>query len=821
MRFSIVCAVHDVARYLPEFIDSVENQDHDLSTVEVVVVDDGSTDGSPALLRAWAERRPELVRLITQPYAGPAAARNAGLAAATGDWVTFPEPEDALGRKYLRSVDRYLTRNPGVDLVATERVVWSEATGERTRTHPLRVFFRGSPLIALGDSPLYFHDSAAAAFFPTDRLRAAGLEFAEGLAPHFDGGHLVGRYLLTLADPKVGFLRQASYYTRKQADLDDPARYTTVFERGYASLVATAREQRGAIPAWLGSLLAHELVTHLGAAENPSVRLAPAPADVEALHRGIGDLLAHPEIRESLLQVRYPVSRTVRLALLHGYGSDPWVDDHVLADRHEERTGLVRARYYFVGDPPAERVLVGGAAVAPAYQKVRDVRFLGKVLLRERLLWTTADPDLAIETGGSLTHLCSVRPPFDHVVVGPRWLAEHLQPKQAAPLPGIRSSRREARDFAGAWVFLDKIHEGNDNAEHLFRYVRREHPGINAYFVVARDSATWTRLRREGHGRRLVAHGSSRWRSLMAHCTEVISSHCELAVFAPPEILALITPTWRFTFLPHGVTKDDLSHWFGRRPIDLLVTTTAAEHASIAGDGSGYPFTEKEVHLTGLPRLDALRAAASARGPADRDVLLVAPTWRNWLVGPLPPGEQRQVMTADASDSDYVRSWRALLADPALAETARAHDAQVTFLPHPNVEPLLSSLGLPDHVRVVGYAEVDVQELFARTRLLLTDYSSVAFDAASIEVPVVYFQFDGDRVRQGAHSTTPGYFDYVRDGFGPVATDHAEVLDRIGETLAAGPVPTEPYRGRSTAAFGHLDGGCCERAVQLLLDGSR
>ena len=100
--------MYGVARYLPDFIASIENQTFPLDRVQVVMVDDGSVDGSAAILRAWADRRPGLVTVLTQENEGQAAARNTGLGHATGEWVSFPDPDDVLSDRYLEHVDTFL-----------------------------------------------------------------------------------------------------------------------------------------------------------------------------------------------------------------------------------------------------------------------------------------------------------------------------------------------------------------------------------------------------------------------------------------------------------------------------------------------------------------------------------------------------------------------------------------------------------------------------------------------------------------------------------------------------------------------------------------
>ncbi|QBR90970.1 glycosyltransferase family 2 protein [Nocardioides euryhalodurans] len=94
MSLSVVVPVHNVAPYLAEALDSVLAQDDHLA--EVIAVDDGSTDESPAILASYAERRPDLLRVITTDNAGSGAARNLAAGQAEGDYLTFVDPDDVV-----------------------------------------------------------------------------------------------------------------------------------------------------------------------------------------------------------------------------------------------------------------------------------------------------------------------------------------------------------------------------------------------------------------------------------------------------------------------------------------------------------------------------------------------------------------------------------------------------------------------------------------------------------------------------------------------------------------------------------------------------
>jgi CDP-glycerol glycerophosphotransferase (TagB/SpsB family) len=265
------------------------------------------------------------------------------------------------------------------------------------------------------------------------------------------------------------------------------------------------------------------------------------------------------------------------------------------------------------------------------------------------------------------------------------------------------------------------------------------------------------------------------------------------------------------------VIKDDLSSWLGRKQIDLFVTSTSQEHASIAGDHTTYPFTTKETVLTGLPRFDKLLEAKRDTPPEQQDLVLMVPTWRRWLLPPLQEGTQRRDgVDPGFFESDFLRQWLGLLRSPELARVCEEQGLTIGFLPHPNLQPVLPSIDLPDHVRAFSF-DSNVRKLFARSAVLVTDYSSVAFNAAYLERPVVYYQFDADRVLGGDHVGRGGYFSYPRDGFGPVTGNLEDAIREIVGTIRAGRSPSPAYLQRIDDAFPERDGKCCARVTKAIM----
>ena len=106
MRFSIIIPVYNVEPYLRECLDSVLAQT--FTDWEAVCVDDGSTDGSAAILAEYAARDSRF-RIVTQPNGGLSAARNTGLDHARGDYILFLDSDDWLEPSALESLNAQLS----------------------------------------------------------------------------------------------------------------------------------------------------------------------------------------------------------------------------------------------------------------------------------------------------------------------------------------------------------------------------------------------------------------------------------------------------------------------------------------------------------------------------------------------------------------------------------------------------------------------------------------------------------------------------------------------------------------------------------------
>lgn len=105
-RISVVVPVYKVEKYLDRCVNSIVNQTY--RNLEIILVDDGSPDRCPGMCDAWAQRD-NRIRVIHKTNAGAGLARNSGMEAATGDFLSFVDSDDYLDPGALEKAYRTLT----------------------------------------------------------------------------------------------------------------------------------------------------------------------------------------------------------------------------------------------------------------------------------------------------------------------------------------------------------------------------------------------------------------------------------------------------------------------------------------------------------------------------------------------------------------------------------------------------------------------------------------------------------------------------------------------------------------------------------------
>lgn len=124
-QISVIIPVYNIAACLEQCLDSVVGQT--FTDIEIICVDDGSTDESPEILACYADRD-DRFQILTQKNRGPGAARNAGLARATGDYLIFLDSDDWFESEFLMQMLQRIQKTKA-DLVICKVVEFDTKNG--------------------------------------------------------------------------------------------------------------------------------------------------------------------------------------------------------------------------------------------------------------------------------------------------------------------------------------------------------------------------------------------------------------------------------------------------------------------------------------------------------------------------------------------------------------------------------------------------------------------------------------------------------------------------------------------------------------------
>ncbi|HEH5350566.1 TPA: CDP-glycerol glycerophosphotransferase family protein, partial [Campylobacter coli] len=391
--------------------------------------------------------------------------------------------------------------------------------------------------------------------------------------------------------------------------------------------------------------------------------------------------------------------------------------------------------YYTGDDKDIESILVDGEEVYADYEKIVKYDFLDRVFCYQKRLWV----HISKEAKDKLKIFVN----NEQVMIG--WQIYTVDIKN------IRKEFQKRLPKSNIWLFADRDVEADDNAEHLYRYVMQNHPEQEIVFALRKESPDWDRLEKEGFN--LIEFGSFEFERIMKKICFFISSH------TPGSFGVRLAPGQKFLFLGHGVDAVNISNYFNKLKINLRLSSCYREYKSLIENYNQYELSSKEVVLTGQPRHDALLKG----NKVNTKKILIMPTWRLYLVEDKGDTFDRNLKTI-FFESEYYKKWFSFFNNPYLKELVNYYGYQIDFVPHFNMKDILNKCNFPDFINVSYRKDNEsFQKKFQNCDLMITDYTSAAFEIAYLGKPVIYYQFDQEYFFNN-HSYKKGWFDYETDG---------------------------------------------------------
>ena len=362
------------------------------------------------------------------------------------------------------------------------------------------------------------------------------------------------------------------------------------------------------------------------------------------------------------------------------------------------------------------------------------------------------------------------------------------------------------------WLISDRINRSDDNGEAFFRYLNSaQSKNVKSYFILSKKSPDYDRV--SGYGT-VIEPYSYKHKILHLLAKYSISSQTD-AIYRNPfqnykDSYSDLLSNIQFVFLQHGIISTDLSDWLCRRRQYLagFVCTTPKEYNSILN--GTYNYSDDVVWLTGLPRFDY-------REDKREKIITILPTWRMYLAVGQDPNTGIWSLRNNFSTSVYATFYRKLMHNIRLRDAAKKLGYTIQIKIHPSYSSHIEGFQFDERVKVVE-ENASYQDIYSKSSLIVTDYSSSVYDFLYLRKPIFYTQFDFNEFFSGKHICNKGYFDYERDGFGEVEYDLEGTVDRIIEYMENGCQLKDKYRERIDNFFAFNDQNNCQRVYEKILE---
>ena len=346
------------------------------------------------------------------------------------------------------------------------------------------------------------------------------------------------------------------------------------------------------------------------------------------------------------------------------------------------------------------------------------------------------------------------------------------------------------------WVIEENPNEACDNGYAFFKYLREERKEVNAYYVIYPGSKDYARVKKFGN---IIHHGSFKHWMYYLNAEKIVVTqkyaNPSPAIFYWMHIKEKIKAPR--IFLQHGVIKDDCAVFYYPRTKFRMFICGAKREYEYVKENFQYPL--ENVVYTGLARFDELDWKKDKK----QKLILIAPTWRNWIKN-------------QKSFEEFWAYYEAILKNTKLQAILKENEWKIQVVVHKKMKKFKLPKGIikAKWLCINHNEDVEMDRLLQTADLLVTDYSSTFFDMAYRKRPIVYYQFDKKKYRK--NQMPEGYFSYEKDGFGDVLEMPDLVSSKIVEYIE-NDLRIEPkYEERMEHFFERRDKKNCERIFRAI-----
>ena len=350
------------------------------------------------------------------------------------------------------------------------------------------------------------------------------------------------------------------------------------------------------------------------------------------------------------------------------------------------------------------------------------------------------------------------------------------------------------------WLISERPTQARDNGYCFFKYMREEHPEKEVYYLIDKKAKDYQKVIKYGN---VIQFNS--WKHYLYYCSSKVHISAHVNGCCPDNALGVSRRTkkimgFKDVFIPHGVSYGVSEFCLQKyTKINLFICSGKPEYDNVLAN---YGYSKDEVAYTGFPRLDGWHDIT-----VNPKQIVLMPTWRSYLA---------QNPDIRFEGTDYYKAYQSFIQNPELHEFLEQNELTLVFYLHNEMRKYVDYFRTDcKKVEVVyGDETYDIQELLKSSVLLITDYSSVHFDFAYMNKPVIYYQFDQDEFYRKQYRNSG--FCAEKDGFGPVAYDIKELIEYLKDAYNNQFNMSTFYYKRMRDFYQIYDDMNCERVYETI-----
>ncbi len=842
-RVSVIVPIYNVEKYLSACLDSLINQTMEYSDMEILLIDDGSTDNSYNIAESYADIFP-VFKLFSKENEGFSATRNYGITHAKGKYIMYLDSDDMFTPETIKSVvDFFDAVYDEVDLV-TYKIV-SFLNGKRQPLHFRYKYLTKTGIYDLNEVPYSIQTTMNIAV--KNILDGNVLFLRDNKVGHED---LQYCNKIVSKEMKIGYCAKGEYIyncSNETSVMHEKFYPIYIFDETINYYENLFNEYGGGVPVYYQAMFMNDLSWKLkknilipyhltGEKYNDALKRMSALIDriddeiimtcpsTDNFHRHFfinwksdkgkccvvadsqsvsvfkGDrrLICQEKLEVCLYRLRVQRENIYMLGFvkstIFNYMEKPEV--YVVINTIDNKTERIKLELELSGE---------------SYYHTRELTNHFWQFIFEYPIESISSYKLEVDMEGfsypTYYWFASTAPYslkqkkyraiYKNDVIGFDRNIFYVSHKSKEEIENIRME--ETRKYAGVksiyairyaadqkcdqrvWLYYDCIGVKEDNGWFQFEHDFEKKDGILRYFINANKGAEFD----DKYKGRIVNFGSINHKVLYVIAEKIITAYVESENIVPFEKTerAYISDIAhaQVIYLQHGILHAHLPWKYspGRIEADKIVVSSEFEKRNFV---QIYKFREQDLVPVGMERFDFMDRN---KKPVQR--ILFAPSWRNYLIGS-KIGNEWNYTEERFVKSDYFRIFNEFINDSRLEQILNQNNIYMDFKLHPIFRPYLKYFD--NRNEHVSFAEEKVKD--DDYIMYITDFSSYVFNFAYLGRTIMYFVPDWNQFVSGMNQYRELDLPF-EDAFGPLVKDVDSAIEQIALAVEQGFMPEKIY----------------------------